>query len=79
LPDLLPGIQATLGAWEKAMGEGSADTAAVEVDDVFVMAQWEDNALVESIRALRVEQSKLPQEIEGKQWLFCRRQIQSFL
>jgi hypothetical protein len=27
--------------------------------------QWEDDALVESIRALRVEQAKLPQKIEG--------------
>ena len=61
LPYLFPGIQATLGAWEKAMGEGGADTAAIEVDDGFAMAQWKDDALVEGIRALRVEQAKLPQ------------------
>jgi hypothetical protein len=47
------------------MGEGVADTAAIEIDDVFAMAQGKDDALVKSIRALRVEQAKLPQEIEG--------------
>jgi hypothetical protein len=29
LPNLLPGIEATLGAGEEAMGEGVAETAAV--------------------------------------------------
>jgi len=47
------------------MGKGSTKTAAVEVDDVFVMAQGEDDALVEGIGALRVEQTKLPEEIEA--------------
>ncbi len=65
MPYLLPGIKAPLGAGEKAMSEGVADTAAIEVGDVFAMAQRKDDALIESIRALRVEQAKLPQEIEG--------------
>ncbi|HEY6372170.1 MAG TPA: hypothetical protein VIX37_16460 [Candidatus Sulfotelmatobacter sp.] len=47
------------------MGEGVADTAAIEVDDGLAMAQGKDDALVKSIRALRVEQTKLPQEIKG--------------
>src|ERR1700693_5337708 len=47
------------------MGKGGTNTAAVEVDDVFAMAQGKDDALVKSIRALRVEQAKLPQEIEA--------------
>ena len=33
LPNLLPGIQATLRAGKESMGEGGSDTAAVEVDD----------------------------------------------
>ena len=40
------------------MGEGRADAAAVEVDDVFALAQREDDALIESIRALRVDQAE---------------------
>jgi|HubBroStandDraft_3_1064219.scaffolds.fasta_scaffold39949_2 hypothetical protein len=47
------------------MGKGGAKTTAVEVDDGFVLAQWEDDARVEGIRALRVEQAELPQKIEG--------------
>ena len=41
------------------MGEGSADAAAVEVDDVFALVQGEDDALIESIGALRVDQAEL--------------------
>ena len=47
------------------MGEGGADAAAVEVDDVFALAQREDDALIESVGAVRVEQADLPQQIEG--------------
>ena len=65
VPDLLPCIQATLGARQEAMREGGADAAAIQVDDVLALAQREDDALIESIGALRVEQSDLPQQIEG--------------
>ena len=37
VPDLLPGIQATLGSGEEAMRKGSADAAAVQVDDALVL------------------------------------------
>ena len=47
------------------MGEGGADTAAVEVDDASVLAAGEDDALVEGVVALRVEQAEALQEIEG--------------
>jgi hypothetical protein len=47
------------------MSEGRADTATVEVDDVFVLSQGEDDALKESIRALRVDQASSSQQIEG--------------
>ena len=43
------------------MCEDDADTAAVKVDDAFAFAQREDDALVESITALRVEQAQLSQ------------------
>src|SRR5271165_5374058 len=63
MPDLLPRIQIALGAGQKSMREGSADVAAVEVDDVFALAQREDNALIESVRSVHVEQANLPQQI----------------
>ena len=47
--NLLPGIQAALAAGQEAMREGSTDTAAVDVDDVFALTQREDDALIESI------------------------------
>ena len=47
------------------MGKGGSDTAAVEVDDVYALAAREDNALVESVAALWVEQAETLQEIEG--------------
>ena len=46
-------------AGQETMGEGGADAAAVEVDDVLVLIQGEDDALVESISALRVDQAGL--------------------
>ena len=58
-PDLLPCIQAALGAGQKAMCECSADAAAVEVDDVFALTQREDDALIESVGAVHVEQARL--------------------
>ena len=57
LPDLLPCIQAALGARQEAMGEGGADTAAVEVDDLPALAQRENDALIESVGALHVDQA----------------------
>jgi hypothetical protein len=56
--NLLPSIQATLGAGEESMGEGGSETAAVEVDDASALAAREDNAPVEGIMTLRVEQAE---------------------
>src|ERR1019366_5461928 len=55
----------SLAAGQKAMSEGSADAAAVEVDDLFAFSQREDDARGESVGAVHVEQSGLPQQIEG--------------
>ena len=65
MPDLLPYVQAALGAGQKAMREGSADVAPVDVDAGFALTQREDDALIESNRAVHVEQAELPQQIEG--------------
>jgi hypothetical protein len=46
------------------MSEGGTDTAAVEVDDASALAAREDDAPVEGVAALRVEQAETPQEIE---------------
>jgi hypothetical protein len=39
------------------MREGCADAASVEANDVFALMQREDDALVESIGAVHVEQA----------------------
>ena len=65
VPNLLPCIQAALGAGQKPMGEGSADAAAVEVDDVFSLKQRENDALVKSVGSVYVQQAGLSQQIEG--------------
>ena len=46
------------------MGEGSSDTAAVKVDDASAQTAGEDDAPVEGIVALRIEQAETLQEIE---------------
>src|SRR6266705_5224049 len=45
------------------MGEGDAGTAAVEVNDTSALAAWEDDAPVEGVAALCVEQAETLQEI----------------
>ena len=47
------------------MGEGDADTAAVQVDDAAVLAAGEDDALVEGVAALGVDEAGALQQIEG--------------
>src|ERR1039458_9017908 len=47
------------------MSEGSANAAAVEVGNLFAFSQREDDALIESVGAVHVEQSGLPQQTEG--------------
>ena len=63
LLNLLPGIQAALGAGEESMGKGGSDTATVEIDDAPVLAAGEDDAPVKGVAALRVEQAETLQEI----------------
>ncbi len=65
MPHLFPCIQAALAAAQEAVGEGRADAAAVEVDDVLALTQREDDALIKSIRALCVDKTGCPQEFEG--------------
>lgn len=47
------------------MGEGGADAAAVQVDNAAVLAAGEDDALIEGVVALGVEEASAPQQIEG--------------
>ena len=60
LLNLVPGIQATLGAVEESMGEGGSDASTVEIDDAPALATGEDHSLVEGIAALRIEQAQTP-------------------
>jgi len=63
LANRFPGEQAALGAGEESMGEGGSDAAAVEVDDASALAAREDDAPVEGVAALWVEQAETLQEI----------------
>ena len=65
LANRFPGDQVALGAGEKAMGEGGADAAAIQVDDASVLAAGEDDALVEGIMALGIDEPGALQPIEG--------------
>src|SRR5437879_11809944 len=58
LANRFPGEQAALGAGKESMGEGGSDTAAVEVDDASALAAREDDAPVEGVAALWVEQAE---------------------
>lgn len=47
------------------MGEGGADTAAVEVDDASVLAAGKDDAPVEGIVALGVDEAEAREQLPG--------------
>jgi hypothetical protein len=64
MPNLLPGIQAALGARQKSMGRGVAQAAAVEVDNASAVTAGEDDATVKGVSAQRVEQANLAKKIE---------------
>ena len=70
--NLLPCIQAALAAGQEAMSEGSADAAAVEVDDVIALAQRKHDALIESIPTTSANEAEPSQHIER---MTLRRQI----
>lgn len=65
LADRFPGDQIAFCAGDKSMGEGGADAAAVQVDDAAVLAAREDDALIEGVVALRIDEAGAPQQIEG--------------
>jgi hypothetical protein len=46
------------------MGEGGADAAAVQVHGAAVLAAGEDDALIEGVVALGVDEAGVPQQIE---------------
>ena len=62
--NLFPCIQAALTAGQEAVGEGSADAAAVEVDNMLVLPQRKHDALTESVRAASVDEADPSQQIE---------------
>ena len=45
------------------MSDGCSDATAVEIDHAFALAAGEDDALVESVTASRIEQAEVLQEI----------------
>src|SRR5271166_5582568 len=63
--DLLPRIQTSLRTRQEAMSKSGSDAATVEVDDVAALAQRKDDALIESICALGVDQAGISQQRRG--------------
>src|SRR5215471_11468244 len=51
LPDRSPGEQAAFRTWQEAMGEGIANTAPIQVDDVILLAAGKNHAVAKSIEA----------------------------
>jgi hypothetical protein len=51
----LPGEQATLGARQKSMGEGGADTASIEIDHAALLRTRESDAPAKGVAALIVD------------------------
>ena len=47
------------------MGEGRADTAAIQIHHLSVLATGEDNTPVEGIAALRVDEADTLQRLQG--------------
>ena len=47
------------------MGEGIANTAAIQVDDVILLAAGENHAVAKSIGALRTNQARFEQLLQG--------------
>jgi hypothetical protein len=66
MPNLLPGIQAALRTAEESMGEEVTETTAVKVNNASALAAGEDDATVEGVATLGVEQANTPQEMERK-------------
>src|ERR1035438_6415587 len=64
MADRVPGEQAALGTRQETMRESRADTAAIEVDDLVLLAAGKDHAPTESVVTLRVDQTELQQVIE---------------
>ncbi len=61
LANRLPGDQVALGAGKEPMDESGADAAAVEVDDEVVLAAGENDALIEGVTALWIDEAGAPQ------------------
>src|ERR1700722_2575581 len=57
LSDRFPSEQAAFRTRQKAMGEGIANTAAIQVDDAILLAAGENHPAAKSIDALRTNQA----------------------
>src|SRR5260370_11607522 len=64
--DGLQGEQSTFRARQQTVGKRCADTAAVQVDDLAVLAAGENDASAESIAAMVIDQADLQQQIERR-------------
>ena len=55
----------TLRAGQQLVGESAADTAAIQVDDLTLLAAGEQDAAPEAVVALPADQTGAPQRLEG--------------
>ena len=63
--ECLPSKQAAFGAGQELVRESAADTAAIQVDDVTLLAAGEQDAAPEAVPALPADQPGLAQRLEG--------------
>src|SRR5260370_15256093 len=61
-----PGEQSPFRTRQQTVGKRCADTAAVQVDDLAVLAAGENDASAESIAAMVIDQADLQQQIERR-------------
>src|SRR5215813_8990787 len=65
LADRFPGKQAAFGTGQEAMREGMANAAAIQVDDVILLAARENHSAAKSIGALWSNQARFEQTFQG--------------
>src|SRR6516162_2508723 len=63
--ECLPSKQAAFGSGQELVWESAADTTAIQVDDLTLLAAGEQDAAPEAVVALPADQTGPPQRLEG--------------
>jgi hypothetical protein len=60
----VPRNEAAFGKWQQAVRKSSSDTTSIQVDDLAVLAAWEDHSPTKGVTALGVDQTNVEQRLE---------------